>query len=183
MTLKERYYEEVLKPKVVELAKACETEGLSFLALCEWEPGEYGRTCLLQPESSFALRLVDVAARATGNIDSLMLALKRHARENGHNSLYLSTCGVSPIPEPVDPTISTLQERVRRLEADLAEADRRAGAAERVNDQLRDSASARSQWLSKAKREAGFDDAISFDVVWRETLAKASSAEPRTEPG
>lgn len=178
---KEQYYDEELLPRLVDLAKACEQQGLSFLALCEWEPGEYGRTGLLQQDCSFALRMTDAAARATGNIDSFLLAMKRHARQHGHTSLYLANCGVPEAPEPPDPTIAALQERVRRLEADLAEADRRAGAAERVNENLRESAAARSQWLSKAKREAGYDDAISFDVVWSETLRKASLVNSKTE--
>lgn len=35
---------------------------------------------------------------------------------------------------------------------------------------LEDSVSKRQQWLSKAKREAGFNDSVSFDVVWETVL-------------
>ena len=34
---------------------------------------------------------------------------------------------------------------------------------------------ARREWLRKAKQEAGYEDAVSFDVVWAETLAKAQA--------
>lgn len=67
------------------------------------------------------------------------------------------------------------------LASDLAEADRRAGAAERENARLRNEASARSAWLSKAKREAGYPDSVSFDVVWAETLAKAAGGAPKDD--
>src|SRR4051794_24288642 len=50
------------------------------------------------------------------------------------------------------------------------EADRRAGAAERNVERLDDSVSKHSSWLSKAKREAGYPDNISFDVVWSDAL-------------
>jgi hypothetical protein len=174
MTGKEKYYDEALLPKIVDLATACEEQGLSFLALCEWEPGEYGRTVVLQQNCSPAFRMADAAARATGNIDSFLLAMKRHAITNGHSSLYLANLGIPEVPEPPDPTIQLLQEKVLQLQSDLDEADRRAGAAERANAKLIDEASARKSWLSKAKREAGYDEAVSFDVVWQETLKKAA---------
>jgi len=65
-------------------------------------------------------------------------------------------------------------EAERTRGADLDEADRRAGAAEQENARLRSEAAARSAWLSQAKREAGYPDSASFDVVWAEMLAKAS---------
>lgn len=63
------------------------------------------------------------------------------------------------------------QEREAQAVAERDEADRRAGAAERRNEQLREDAFRRSQWLRKAKEEAGYDDDVSFDVVWRDALA------------
>ena len=65
-------------------------------------------------------------------------------------------------------------ETIRKLRADLAEADRRAGAAERENAQLRESEAKRHWWLSKAKEEAGFTDRDSFDDVWAHVLQLAT---------
>lgn len=64
-----------------------------------------------------------------------------------------------------------------QLREALAEADRRAGAAEREKEQYRESNIARSDWLWRAKREAGYDSNVSFDIVWAETLAKARLAD------
>ena len=38
---------------------------------------------------------------------------------------------------------------------------------------LRDTEYKRKEWLRDAKKEAGYNDGISFDTVWAETLAKA----------
>jgi len=37
---------------------------------------------------------------------------------------------------------------------------------------LQDSYDKRQQWLSKSKREAGFNDYVSFDKVWAKVLEK-----------
>lgn len=71
--------------------------------------------------------------------------------------------------------VGTLRARVQQLEADLAEADRRAGAAERNLAEEVESNRRMRQWISSAKAEAGYHDNISFDVVWDETLAGAKA--------
>lgn len=65
----------------------------------------------------------------------------------------------------------SLSENVNQLKNDLDEADRRAGAAERENARLKESAIRRSEWLRKAKAEAGYDDTVSFGEVWAEALS------------
>lgn len=57
-----------------------------------------------------------------------------------------------------------------KVSADLNEADRRAGAAERMSASYQDSACARDRWLRKAKEEWGVDNNVSFDVVWDQAL-------------
>lgn len=59
---------------------------------------------------------------------------------------------------------------IESLQAQLNEADRRAGAAERENVSLRRDICDRRRWLDEAKREAGYDANVSFDVVWAEAL-------------
>lgn len=98
----EAYYDEHIAPKLMALAGECRDNGLSLLAVCEWAPGAYGNTLTLCKDSSFALRMIDAAAQAGGNIDSLMTALERHAREHGHSSLYLRMLGVPTTPETSD---------------------------------------------------------------------------------
>jgi hypothetical protein len=69
--------------------------------------------------------------------------------------------------------IEALKAEIDQLKKDLDEVDRRADAAERKNAELLESRQSEKEWLSKAKAEAGYDDNVSFDVVWAETLAKA----------
>jgi len=59
------------------------------------------------------------------------------------------------------------------LRAELDDADRRAGAAERICAGLRDEAGKRQSWIQNAKDEAGYPRTTSFDVVWAETLERA----------
>ena len=42
-------------------------------------------------------------------------------------------------------------------------------------DDLKDTQSRRKDWLSRAKRERGYDDNVSFDHVWKETCEKADA--------
>lgn len=74
------------------------------------------------------------------------------------------------------------EKEVERLAKERDEADRRAGAAERQMESLEDAAIKRRHWLSEAKRQAGYHDNVSFDVVWAETLAKAQALSPQPEP-
>lgn len=55
----------------------------------------------------------------------------------------------------------------------IAEQDRMIGELTRKVKYLEDSESRRQDWLRRAKKEAGYEDMTSFDVVWRETLNKA----------
>ena len=59
----------------------------------------------------------------------------------------------------------------RRLERERDEADRRAGAAERNMEELKDSKFRRERWLDKAKNDWGVNHRVSFDMVWEEALA------------
>ena len=95
---KEQYYDEFIAPRLIELSEECEAHGLSFLAVCEWTPGEYCQTMNLESGSGFGIRMTDAAVRAKGNIDSFMFAIMRHARKNGHSSMILKQLGV-----PINP--------------------------------------------------------------------------------
>lgn len=64
-----------------------------------------------------------------------------------------------------------LSERVQELQAERDEADRRAGAAEREMQTLKDTIARLNSVRSKQKREWGVDENTSFDAVWNEALA------------
>lgn len=75
-----------------------------------------------------------------------------------------------------DIELTAAKAQIAELQKQLNEADRRAGAAERQMEDLKEAAAKRSNWLYKAKQEAGYDSSISFDIVWAETLALAKLA-------
>ena len=71
---------------------------------------------------------------------------------------------------PVPVVAGAAEKEIADLRAQLAEADRRAGQAERKLERVVEEASRRQQWLAQAKRAWGVDDHVSFDVVWKEAL-------------
>jgi DNA repair exonuclease SbcCD ATPase subunit len=54
------------------------------------------------------------------------------------------------------------------------DADRRAGAAERKLEDMEETKRRHKFWLSQTKKEAGYADNISFDIVWADILGKAN---------
>jgi hypothetical protein len=62
-------------------------------------------------------------------------------------------------------------QKVVQLQAELNEADRRAGAAERKLAEETSSRIRRNSWLREAKREWGAHKNASFNSVWEEALA------------
>ena len=62
-------------------------------------------------------------------------------------------------------------EVISSLQRQLAEADRRAGAAERLRASDAEALRAYATTRSKMKTQAGYDDNVSFDVVWADALA------------
>lgn len=99
---KEQFYDAEIAPSLAELARRCHERGLSLLAVCEWEPGEFGRTYTLQEDSGVGIRLADAAAKANGNIDSFMLGVMRYAHKHGHGSSILHQLGVSTTSDKSD---------------------------------------------------------------------------------
>lgn len=91
---REAFYDAEIAPALRALAMRCHANGLSFLAVVEWAPGETGRTYSQSPPAGLGIRWADAAARANGNADSLIFALMKEAQENGHSSMCLKMLGV-----------------------------------------------------------------------------------------
>lgn len=98
----ERYYDEHVAPVLAQLAKDCAERGMHIMAYVEYEPGARGLTCARSGEPSAAFLIAEAAARANGNIDSLMITVMRHASVHGHSSVVLKTLGVPETP-PASP--------------------------------------------------------------------------------
>ena len=56
--------------------------------------------------------------------------------------------------------------------------DAKIGQLTRERDFLQDSQTKRNEWLRQAKKEAGYPDAISFDVVWKDALTALLASQP-----
>lgn len=93
MKTNEQIYDEEIAPELMRLAKRCEELGFSFCANVEWEPGETGRTAVQMPDAGCKQLLVHWASKCNGNVDALIMAIDRHAREHGHSSSYLYQLG------------------------------------------------------------------------------------------
>lgn len=68
---------------------------------------------------------------------------------------------------------TALSFRCLSAERDRDEADRRAGAAERLAAPTEDKYASLVAWRDRQKAEVGYDRSVSFDTVWAETLEKA----------
>lgn len=100
MTSEEReaFYDAEIAPALLALGERCHANGLSLLAVVEWEPGEHGRTLFQSPPSGLGIRFADAAAQANGNVDRLIIGLINHAKQHGHNSIFLHQLGVRESP-------------------------------------------------------------------------------------
>jgi hypothetical protein len=109
-------------------------------------------------------------------------AVFRWLRENGE--VAVASVGA---PSFVSDMYFTASERIADLKGLLAvaverdDADRRAGAAERNLEYHKKAYVARNEWLAKAKRDAGYSENESFDVVWEAALQALLSERARIE--
>lgn len=87
---REEFYDREIAPELKKLCQKCEGNGLSFLAIVEWAPGEVGKTMSVHAESGIGLKMVLWAMQANGNADSLIMGMMRHGKEHGHNSVCLT---------------------------------------------------------------------------------------------
>jgi hypothetical protein len=99
----EKYYDEVIAPKLSELAKDAQAHGLNFLALVEWAPGEHGRMhYCVEGTQGLPLRMANWAAKCNGNVDSFWMAVQRYAMKYGHGSVFLTQQGIPCTPNAPD---------------------------------------------------------------------------------
>jgi hypothetical protein len=62
MSERETFYDDVITPGLIDLARKCEDNGLSFVAHVEFDPGEMGRTVTMQKGAGVAIKLTELAA-------------------------------------------------------------------------------------------------------------------------
>ena len=89
-TEREAIYDAEIAPALAALSKRCQDVGMSMICEVEWDASEAagGRTVALAEGSSFAMRLVKLACEVQGNIDSLIIALRK-CDPTGGGSVFL----------------------------------------------------------------------------------------------
>lgn len=75
----ERFYDEVLAPKLEEVSNLCHEHGASMICTVEYEPGGMGTTMRgIGPESGIVMKLLQLLTFSKGNIDGFfMQCMKR----------------------------------------------------------------------------------------------------------
>jgi hypothetical protein len=86
---REAFYDREIAPVLMELARKCEDNGMSLVAMAEWSPGETGTTATIREDAGIKPRMTHWAAAANGNVDALIFHMMKHGREHGHNSIVL----------------------------------------------------------------------------------------------
>lgn len=99
----EAIYDEVIAPKLLDVARICNEHGMPFLAQVEYAPGDYGTTADMPADRSLPMDWAYVAGRCRGNADDLIGYLISQARTRGHGSVYLKMLGVPLKPEEPRP--------------------------------------------------------------------------------
>jgi hypothetical protein len=73
----EKQYDELIAPKLLEIADLCRELGMSIVARVEWAPAEIGITQVVPETAGVGQKLTQLAAHAKGNVDALCISLLR----------------------------------------------------------------------------------------------------------
>ena len=75
---KEKFYQENIEPKLIELADLCHKNGLTLITVCECTPETYD-VVRSKPvhEPSFAFKMIEKAIESSGNINKFCMEMER----------------------------------------------------------------------------------------------------------
>lgn len=96
---KEKFYDEVIAPALLELSKKCHDAGMSFIAAVELHDRFIGRTQKYVHPYSDQMDWAAAALHSGGNADTMVGHMITHAKISGHGSMFLTLLGVSATPE------------------------------------------------------------------------------------
>lgn len=71
----EQQYDEVIAPKLAEIARLCTELGMSIVARVEWQPGESGITQVVPDDAGTGQKMTQLAAHSHGNVDTFCIAM------------------------------------------------------------------------------------------------------------
>lgn len=84
----EQQYDEVIAPKLAEVARLCTEMGMSIVARVEWQPGESGITQVVPEDAGIAQKMTQLVAHSHGNVDDFCIEMVK--RFDVSASLFLS---------------------------------------------------------------------------------------------
>ena len=102
---REKFYDEQIAPELSRLSKLCFDNGLSMLAVVEFNKkdgeSEYGKTLGLAKGASDSIRWMDAFVQSNANFERYALAFSRHCVKNKipHTSIALQQMGIEPDPK------------------------------------------------------------------------------------
>lgn len=79
----EEWYDRVIAPALMDLAKACEAKGVPFLAVVEYRPGDVGRTTAAVDKATTLMRMTHIASYTAPNMDGLVIQIAKDCRQRG----------------------------------------------------------------------------------------------------
>ncbi|MDY6910757.1 MAG: hypothetical protein SVM79_00120 [Chloroflexota bacterium] len=79
----EKFYDEVIAPKLMEIGSICKEKGIPFLAVTEYAPGEIGETRMQHPDECLKMVMIRHCTKTAPNIDGYIIGLARYANEKG----------------------------------------------------------------------------------------------------
>ena len=79
----EKFYDEVIAPKLKEVASLCKEVGMPFFAVVEYAPGDIGETTMQFPCECLKMVMVRHCFKTAPNIDGYVLGLAKYANQKG----------------------------------------------------------------------------------------------------
>ena len=79
----EAWYDAEIAPALADLATRCYERGMSFLAVVEYQSGDRAGTYYMTEEAGLEMHMLHLAAHSVPNVDSYVMALRRHCKERG----------------------------------------------------------------------------------------------------
>lgn len=82
MEKNETIYDKEIAPRLLEIGEICKANGIPFMAVAEWSPGEIGRTDMRTNDECLEMTMIRHCAKTAPNIDGYIIGLSRYANEN-----------------------------------------------------------------------------------------------------
>ena len=106
MSEREKYYDAEIAPRLLEVMKLCDAQGMGIVAQVEYETGNYGLSVNLEEDSTLAMRFLLMCARARQNIDSFLISVIRYCNKEGistESSMFLNSRALNPYKTRTEP--------------------------------------------------------------------------------